>query len=43
MDGDGGRSTYGVIEHFLQWRWPELLSGAEYYDYSLGCSRHPDG
>ena len=27
--GDGGRPTYGVVEHFLRWRWPELSTGAE--------------
>lgn len=29
--GDGGRPTYGVVEHFLRWRWPALHSGAEHY------------
>jgi hypothetical protein len=27
--GDGGRPTYGVVEHFLRWRWPTLSSEAE--------------
>ena len=29
--GDGGRPTYGVVEHFLRWRWPALHAGAEHY------------
>ncbi len=29
--GDGGRPTYGVVEHFLRWRWPVLPSGAEHH------------
>jgi len=29
--GDGVRPTYGVVEHFLRWRWPALLPGAEHY------------
>src|SRR5712692_674663 len=29
--GDGGRPTYGVVEHFLRWRCPVLLPGAEHY------------
>jgi hypothetical protein len=30
--GDGGRPTYGVVEHFLRRRWPELHPGAECHD-----------
>ena len=29
--GDGGRPTYGVVEHCLQWRWPELRPGVEHH------------
>jgi hypothetical protein len=29
--GDSGRPTYGVVEHFSQWRWPELHPGAEHH------------
>jgi len=28
--GDGGRPTYGVVEHFLRWRWPALHVGTEH-------------
>ena len=42
--GDGGRPTYGVVEAFLRWRWPELRPGAEHYHqlrqwrlYTLDC------
>ncbi len=33
--GDGGRPTYGVVEHFLRWRWPEFHPGAEHHHQLL--------
>lgn len=42
--GDGGRPTYGVVEHFLRWRYPELSTAAERHHrlgqwrlYTLDC------
>ena len=46
--GDGGRPTYGVVEHFLRWRWPELTTRAEHEHwlgqwppYTLDCQSTP--
>lgn len=46
--GDGDRPTYGAVEHFLRWRWPELSTRGERHRrlchwrlYTLDCRPTP--